>query len=74
MVCTFFTRKDFYITNKYKISTEDPFSGILRFSWTVILQPLAVLILIAVLVIVLVIVLFLLVVLSTVHILILHVT
>ena len=23
------------------MSTEDPFSGILRFSWTVILQPLS---------------------------------
>ena len=28
------------MTNIYKMSTEDPISGILRFSWTVILQPL----------------------------------
>ena len=27
------------MTNIYKMSTEDPISGILRFSWTVILQP-----------------------------------
>ena len=28
------------MSNIYKMSTEDPISGILRFSWTVILQPL----------------------------------